>query len=541
MSVRVRLPNPLSALDDRALLARFAEERDQPAFEQLVKRHGGLVYGVCRRAVRDGHLAEDAFQAVFLVLARHPRRAAEAASVGGWLFGVARRVGLAARRHEERRQRHSRRAGGVSSLLERPHEPHPTSEFDDLLRVLDEELAAMPDEPRAALVACFLRERTQDEAARELGWSLSTLRRRLERGKELLRARLARRGVTLAAGLLTSAIAAPARAAVPALAESPSPTAAALATEAARAGVATKIFAAAAGLALACGGVAFGLAPAPADEPNPHGPLARVATPPAAPALAPAPRAVGAKRWVTLSGRVVFPKGRELPKTRLVEARNIKAADEWKPFMPLRYEDVLIDPDTRGIANAVVFLRPDSGDRKADFPKGKVHPDLAKQKPVDRTVFAHAGQFTPRVLVARAGDRVTFTNLLLVPTNVRYDTADGDEERQFNVLIPKDRSYNAKPLAATKLPELYTSSIYSWMKGYVWAFDHPYFAATDANGRFEIPKAPAGTWRLVVWQESVGWLGGAPGKLGRKVTIPATRTGTHELDPLTFDSDRWPE
>src|SRR4051812_39842626 len=105
MSVRTRLPNPLAALDDRALVARFADAREQPAFEQLVKRHGGLVYGVCKRAVRDVHLAEDAFQAVFLVLARNPRGALAAASVGGWLFGVARRVGLAARRHELQRER----------------------------------------------------------------------------------------------------------------------------------------------------------------------------------------------------------------------------------------------------------------------------------------------------------------------------------------------------------------------------------------------------------------------------------------------------
>ena len=117
MSGRVRLPNPLAALDDRALLNRFVEQHDQPAFEQLVKRHGRLVFGVCRRTVRDAHLAEDAFQAVFLVLARNPKGAAEATSVGGWLFGVARRVGLAARRHEQRREKHSRRAGGVSLLL----------------------------------------------------------------------------------------------------------------------------------------------------------------------------------------------------------------------------------------------------------------------------------------------------------------------------------------------------------------------------------------------------------------------------------------
>src|SRR3954471_22301490 len=110
MLARVRLPNPLAALDDRALLNRFAEQRDQPAFEQLVKRHGRLVFGVCRRTVRDAHLAEDAFQAVFLVLARNPKGAAEATSVGGWLFGVARRVGLAARRHEQRREKRELKA-----------------------------------------------------------------------------------------------------------------------------------------------------------------------------------------------------------------------------------------------------------------------------------------------------------------------------------------------------------------------------------------------------------------------------------------------
>jgi hypothetical protein len=64
---------------------------------------------------------------------------------------------------------------------------------------------------------------------------------------------------------------------------------------------------------------------------------------------------------------------------------------------------------------------------------------------------------------------------------------------------------------------------------------------TDAIGRFEIPGAPAGTWRLVAWHEVVGYLGGAPGRLGTKLTIPASRTGTLELDPQTFASDGWPK
>lgn len=533
MSLRVRLPNPLVALDDRALLARFADERDQPAFEQLVKRHGGLVFGVCKRAVRDAHLAEDAFQAVFLVLARNPQGALTAASVGGWLFGVARRVGLAARRHEQRREKRellanpARESGGS----ERP-------DFDDLLRVLDEELAALPEEFRAAIVACFLEERTQDEAARELNWSLSTLRRRLDRGKELLRGRLSRRGVTLAAGLFTCALAAPARAATPPLAPltAPSPVSAALAAEVVRRGIGAKLIAVCTVAVLAAGGLAFGLSQ---DAPNPPNPLAqsvRAAEPAPAPDVAPTPHAVEAKKWINVSGLVVFPKDRAIPELRLVE--NIKDADEWRPFQPLHHEDTLIHTDNRGIANVVVFLRPDSDDRKAEFPTEKIHPALAKAKPADHTVSAAAGQFTPRVLAVRAGDRVTFNNRLPVPTNVLYDSFENDI---FNVLLAKGMSHTSKPLAASRLPDMYRSNIYPWMKGCVWAFDHPYFAVTDANGRFEIPNAPAGKWRLVVWHETVGYLGGAPGRLGTKVTISESRTGKLALDPLTFTSDNWPK
>src|SRR5437763_3285640 len=212
MSARVhlslKLPGVLAGEDDRALLSRFAHDRDEAAFASLVRRHGVMVLGVCRRAVRDAHLAEDAFQATFLLLARNPAAAVGASSVAGWLFGVARRVGLAARRSERRREQRDRRAGGVSP-------PSGAPDFDDLLRVLDEELAALPARYRDPLIACFLREQTQDEAARQLGWSLSTLRRRLDRGKDLLRRRLTRRGATLSAGLFAGALAPSATAAVP--------------------------------------------------------------------------------------------------------------------------------------------------------------------------------------------------------------------------------------------------------------------------------------------------------------------------------------
>jgi hypothetical protein len=111
----------------------------------------------------------------------------------------------------------------------------------------------------------------------------------------------------------------------------------------------------------------------------------------------------------------------------------------------------------------------------------------------------------------------------------------------FNVLLGAKMAHTSKPLAANTSPDSFGSTIHDWMRGYVRVFDHPYFAVTDANGRFEIKDAPAGNWRLVVWQESVGFRGAAPGRLGTKLAIPETREGKLELKPMTFESANWPE
>lgn len=506
-----KLPNPLSALDDRALLARFAERADQAAFEYLVKRHGPLVLGVCRRAVRDSHLAEDAFQAVFLVLARDPGRASSAASVGGWLFGIARRVALAARRRETRRERREAVRAQESTVP-------PQSNFAELLSVLDEELGALPEDCRAALVVCFLQERTQDEAARELGWSLSTLRRRLERGKELLRARLAGRGITLGAGLLGMGLGSQARAAVPPLAVEPSQLSVALAGEVTRTGFGAKALAACAAVLVAAVGAAFALAP---TEPAPEPPV-------------PAPRVVELPKWVTVSGRVVFPKDRETPAAEYVTPGAMKDADAMRPFSPIRITDTLIDPDNRGVANVVVWLRPDSEDRKAALPDGAIHPDLREHKPRTLEVQFVAGQFSPRVTALRFGDRVSFTNEMTVATNVKFDSPNADAG--FNRLLMPAAAHTSEPLKDASGPWMFQSNVHHWARGVVRGFDHPYFAVTDGNGRFEIRNAPVGEWRLVVWHEAAGWHSGPKGRLGTKVTIPANRAGTAALGTIEYDS-----
>src|SRR5262245_51025029 len=94
----------VSELGDHELLARFVEAREAIAFEELVRRQGPLVLGLCLRALLGTHAAEDAFQATFLVLARKAGSIRTGAALPGWLFSVARRIALQARIRRERRR-----------------------------------------------------------------------------------------------------------------------------------------------------------------------------------------------------------------------------------------------------------------------------------------------------------------------------------------------------------------------------------------------------------------------------------------------------
>jgi len=196
------------SLSDRRLLEQFSAG-NHDAFSALVDRHGPLVQSVCRRSLHDAALADDAFQATFILLARKASAIGRPDALAGWLFGAARRIAQQMVRQRERQQRRERHVA-----QQRP-EARESRPWDDLLRVLDEELDRLPERLRAPLVACYLQGRTQDEAARELAWPLITRRRRLAEGRERLRLRLERRGATLPAALIAAAVAPTADAAVP--------------------------------------------------------------------------------------------------------------------------------------------------------------------------------------------------------------------------------------------------------------------------------------------------------------------------------------
>ena len=186
-------------LTDAQLLEAYTANRDGAAFAELVRRHGPMVWGVCRRLLANRQDAEDAFQATFLVLVRKPGSVRPAERVGNWLHGVAvraaRKVAKAVARRRERQ---------VDALPE----PAAASEgiWHDLVPVLDEEVARLPQKFRLPIVLCDLEGITRREAATRLGWPEGTVAGRLALARAMLTRRLARRGVMLPAGSLATVL-----------------------------------------------------------------------------------------------------------------------------------------------------------------------------------------------------------------------------------------------------------------------------------------------------------------------------------------------
>jgi RNA polymerase sigma factor (sigma-70 family) len=202
----------VAGLSDRQLLDRFISERDsagEAAFAALVVRHGSLVLAVCVDVLTDRHDAEDAFQAVFLILAQKARSIREPELLANWLYGVALRTA----RHAKLRRRHRRRTEKASSIMNATSNAAASSAEQSLLaheraEVLHEEIERLPRAFRLPVVLCYLEGLTVHEAARRLRCPHGTIRSRMARARERLRRALNRRGVVLPAAAMAAAISA---------------------------------------------------------------------------------------------------------------------------------------------------------------------------------------------------------------------------------------------------------------------------------------------------------------------------------------------
>jgi RNA polymerase sigma factor (sigma-70 family) len=186
--IRRIVVSELRGVPDAELLGRFLSSRDEAAFTAVVCKHGPMVYRVCRGVLRNTADAEDAAQATFLVLAQKASSVRKRDSLPSWLHGVAFRTARKLRAAIVRRR-------ARESLAVAPGVAAEDLTVREAGEMLHAELEKLPPRYKGPLVLCYLQGKTHDEAAAELGWTVTAFRGRLERARNKLRDGLARRGV----------------------------------------------------------------------------------------------------------------------------------------------------------------------------------------------------------------------------------------------------------------------------------------------------------------------------------------------------------
>jgi RNA polymerase sigma-70 factor (ECF subfamily) len=192
-----------TALSDAHLLMQFIEQRDESAFATLVRRHGPMVMGVCRRVVQDPHDAEDAFQATFLILVRKAASITRRELLANWLYGVAYHTALKARAATMKRRAREKQVTEMPELAASESDPW----SDELRALLDLELRRLPGKYRVPVILCDLEGQTRKKAAQLLGCPEGSLSSRLARARAMLAKRLVRHGLAVSAGSLTAVLA----------------------------------------------------------------------------------------------------------------------------------------------------------------------------------------------------------------------------------------------------------------------------------------------------------------------------------------------
>jgi len=236
--------------------------------------------------------------------------------------------------------------------------------------------------------------------------------------------------------------------------------------------------------------------------------------------------------WVTLKGQVVIPANVPVPQRKPLTVGGPDAPACMKNG-PILDESVIVSPKTRGVKNVVVWLRPnDAVSPKAALAPNEIHPGDAKRKPAEVVIDQPCCMFVGRVSCARVGDTIEVKNPATFPHNFFWVS---ENNGALNQNIPAGGSFKFGPLVAESSPIQYKCTIHPWMDGYVRIFDHPYYAVTDDDGKFEINNAPVGNYRLVYWHEKVGFKGGRAGRFGDPVAIADGGKGVMEMKPTDWD------
>lgn len=192
-------------IDDATLLSRYAHDRSEEAFAELMRRHLNLVYSAAlRRTEGDAHHAADVAQTVFLALARDAARLAHHAVLAGWLYTATRNAAANVTRGDQRRRRREQEAHLMNEIFS---SPDPQPDWQELRPVLDAAMDELDASDREAVLVRFFQNRSFPDVADILRVSEHAARKRMERALDKLRAQLARRGITSTSAALGAVLA----------------------------------------------------------------------------------------------------------------------------------------------------------------------------------------------------------------------------------------------------------------------------------------------------------------------------------------------
>jgi hypothetical protein len=219
--------------------------------------------------------------------------------------------------------------------------------------------------------------------------------------------------------------------------------------------------------------------------------------------------------WGTIKGQVVLAG----PVPMQQEVAAVKTHQDAKNCLkdgPVVKQDWVVNAKNKGVEWTFVWLQPDKAKGQTELP---INPALKEIKQKEVMMDQPCCTFIPHAIGMRQGQVLVAKNSAPMPHNYKYG-GNPAKNPGNNVLIPPGGKLEIKDLVADRFPVSISCTIHPWMQAWVRVYDHPYYAVTDKDGNFEIKDAPAGTYNLVVWHESVGW-GTKGGKNGDPVTIKA--------------------
>jgi plastocyanin len=235
----------------------------------------------------------------------------------------------------------------------------------------------------------------------------------------------------------------------------------------------------------------------------------------AALALLAAPSA-HAQGWGTVKGQVHWGGGAVPKREKIVVTKDAPACLAKGDLYSEKY---VVNPKNKGVRWVLVWLT-DANNPTKPIP---VHPALAAIKNKTVVMDQPCCMFEPHVVALREGQTIEFKNSAGIAHNVKVD--GGAKGPNINPILPPGTSHKEENIEARKFPIPVSCSIHPWMKAYVGVYKGPYFAVTDADGKFEIKNAPAGKFRLMAWQEEQGWVAGDDGKPNGKGQLIEIKPG----------------